>query len=244
MEDASTAPTVPTAPTAPIAPTAPVAPVAPTVPTAPDLKPPSVKMEQTLSQDQLSTQPSEHPQPPNDKTTDIPDPPKKTPKPEPSAPDNNGTTSAPGTDPQLPGDPASMDLDSMFPSGPGEGGGGGNPGLAMEFPSDEAGDQNFLAGFSVGDNQNKPQDSMSSLLPGLENYANASGELNLNPQAGNNSAQVSPTRKDPVNNVPPGESNFDDLFMDAGNFGGNSGEDLLNDEALVEIGDLDDSWFD
>lgn len=206
---------------------------------------PSVKAEELLPLDQPSTQPPESlPQPTNDKSPNIPEPGKITPdiKQEPPAQPNNSVTDAPGADPQLSGDSGGMNLDSMFPAGSGE----GNLDMAMEFTSDEAGDQNFLAGnslFGMGDNQNKNQDSMSSLLPGLENYANASGELNMNPQIGNDSAQISPVRKDSVSNVPPGESNFDDLFMDAGNFGG-GGEDLLNEDALVEIGDLDDSWLD
>ncbi|KAK2755113.1 hypothetical protein FQN54_006642 [Arachnomyces sp. PD_36] len=203
-------------------------------------------------------QPQPHPQPPNENPPETSDSTKPIPdiKPEPSTQPNDPITATSTTNPPFPGDATTMDFDSMFPPGSGD---ATNLDMTMDFPSDEAGDQNFLAAnnlFGTSDttnnqnNQPKPQDTMNSLLPGLENYANAAGELTMNPTMGNDSsAQISPTRKDSMSNIPPGESNFDDLFMDAGSFaggagGGGAGEDLLNDDALVEIGDLDDSWLD
>lgn len=214
-------------------------------PTAANGEDPTKKAEEPSPNDQLFAEPSGfHPLPPDDKAPDIPGPAKKAPsdKQEPPVPTTDDATGAPSTDPPPPGDSTGMNFDSMFPADSGQ---DGNIDLTMEFPSDEAGDQNFLAGFSVGDGQNKSnQDSMGSLLPGLENYANASGELNMNPPATTDPAQVSPTRQDSLNNAPPGESSFDDLFMDAGNFGGSGGDDdLLNGDSL-QIGDLDASWLD
>ncbi|KAI9369262.1 hypothetical protein BJX61DRAFT_163333 [Aspergillus egyptiacus] len=56
-----------------------------------------------------------------------------------------------------------------------------------------------------------------------------------NEQFGNNTEDI----------MGPGESSFDDLFMESENMGGNeSGEqDLLGGDGLMQISELDDSWF-
>lgn len=43
----------------------------------------------------------------------------------------------------------------------------------------------------------------------------------------------------------PGESSFDDLFMETENFGGDATEDLhqLEGDSLMNINELDDNWF-
>lgn len=43
----------------------------------------------------------------------------------------------------------------------------------------------------------------------------------------------------------PGESSFDDLFMESENLGGNANEnqDLLPGDGLMQLDELDDSWF-
>ncbi|KAL4875375.1 hypothetical protein BJY04DRAFT_211398 [Aspergillus karnatakaensis] len=43
----------------------------------------------------------------------------------------------------------------------------------------------------------------------------------------------------------PGESSFDDLFMESENIGGNDNgdQDLLGGDGLMELNELDDSWF-
>ncbi|KAF3483188.1 uncharacterized protein GIQ15_02512 [Arthroderma uncinatum] len=113
---------------------------------------------------------------------------------------------------------------------------------------------------------------ISSLLPGLESYANAGVEENimdLLPATGQPNGQVNGqtnaqnnnqtngqnnqnnnqnndqnittenTRRDVVMEDVP-ESNFDDLFVGAGDFGGDADDLMLN---TAEMTELDDSWF-
>ncbi|KAK2745249.1 hypothetical protein FQN57_003944 [Myotisia sp. PD_48] len=117
-----------------------------------------------------------------------------------------------------------------------------------------------------------PPGAISSLLPGLETYANAATDVNildmLPPgtipsaeasklaQAGSSMANLSQnTHTNPsilpttmmdegridesMDDVPLMESNFDNLFVGAGDFGDDA-DDLMNNG---EIGDLDDSWL-
>ena len=86
--------------------------------------------------------------------------------------------------------------------------------------------------------------TFSSLLPGLESYANARAEEPSAPNeqaTNNNGADEAKNEGRPakmqMEDIPPAESNFDNMFVSA-DFG--DGEELLNN---VEIGDLDESWF-
>ena len=79
-------------------------------------------------------------------------------------------------------------------------------------------------------------------LQGLESYANALAEdpSTSNEQASSGPASAKHEERSPempMEDIPPTESNFDNMFVGA-DFG--EGEDLLNN---VEIGELDDSWF-
>lgn len=105
--------------------------------------------------------------------------------------------------------------------------------------------------------------SIGSLLPGLETYANAGDEpiMDLLPSTGQSNGQVNapsgsqqnsqsnarnqnntttenPRRDVVMDDVP--ESNFDDLFVGSGDFGGDA-EDLMMNTA--ETTELDDSWL-
>lgn len=157
-----------------------------------------------------------------------------------------------------------LNFDSMLPD---TGGAGPNEfDLHLDFGNDEIGNQNFLSGTSFldsgagnngGTGQGKDQSgSISSLLPGLESYAaNAtSEEFNLDLQnAGNNTSkqqgQQPDAQKDNNNNnnqdevMAPGGSSFDDLFMENDHFGGDGDDNLLGGDGLMDIGELDDSWF-
>ncbi|EGE04781.1 hypothetical protein TEQG_03954 [Trichophyton equinum CBS 127.97] len=105
--------------------------------------------------------------------------------------------------------------------------------------------------------------SIGSLLPGLETYANAGDEaiLDLLPPTGqpngqangqsatqqnnqnnaenrNNTTTENPRRDVVMDDVP--ESNFDDLFVGSGDFGGDADDLMMN---TAETTELDDSWF-
>lgn len=138
-----------------------------------------------------------------------------------------------------------INFESMF--GEPTGGSGGNDlDFGIDLTGGQPGDTNFLANddsFAPVINEKDPA-TPNSFLPVLENYANAAGDdfnmLDL-PPASNSEIAVT---KNIFDDLPQTVSNFDDMFLDT-NFGGamGDGEDLLNDDALVEIGDLDDSWL-
>lgn len=130
--------------------------------------------------------------------------------------------------------------------------------LNFNFTNDEIGDQNFLAGTDFGNtnsgiagetNNDHGTSSISSLLPGLESYAtdnNAGDNFNFDlPKLGDqplNSLNVSgfDGSNDQDDLMGPGESSFDDLFMEKDNL---EGEDSLLGGNLMDIGELDDSWL-
>lgn len=96
--------------------------------------------------------------------------------------------------------------------------------------------------------------SFNSLLPGLESYANAAGDdfgmLDFSQTAPDENLNT--TGKENFEGMPQmQEANaFDELIGD-GNIGeglgdlrgGDGTDDLFNDDALMELGDLDDNWF-
>jgi hypothetical protein len=152
-----------------------------------------------------------------------------------------------------------LSFDSLLPVG---GDGANDFDLNLNFANDEIGNQNFLAGTNFldsgagglnadGSNHDQVRDqqgSISSLLPGLESYAatNTGDDFNLelgrlNHDAGQQSDGQKNTAQDDI--LGPGESSFDDLFVGKDNFGGEGDENLFGDDGLMDIGELDDSWF-
>jgi hypothetical protein len=137
-----------------------------------------------------------------------------------------------------------LNFDSMFDAPTGDGG------------DINAADLDFLNDFkvdSVADGSAGNND-LNSLLPGLESYANATGDdfTMIFPPATNNAdgtMQANKTTRsmfdgmDMGADLPAEESNFDDLFLDEGGLGGNA-DDLFNDASLGEIGDFDEHLFD
>ncbi|KUL86917.1 hypothetical protein ZTR_05334 [Talaromyces verruculosus] len=117
--------------------------------------------------------------------------------------------------------------------------------LNFNFTNDEIGDQNFLAGADFGNanatmggdtNNDNGANAISSLLPGLESYAsnNAGDSFNFDlPKLGGNGGH------DDL--MAPGESSFDDLFLEKNDLEGN--DNLLAGDELMSLGELDDSWL-
>ncbi|KAL1969293.1 hypothetical protein VTN77DRAFT_9485 [Rasamsonia byssochlamydoides] len=158
-----------------------------------------------------------------------------------------------------------MNFDSMIPV---TGDGANDFDLHLNFANDEIGNQNSLAGTNFMDSgaggtmnaggtsneqpQNQQQSSISSLLPGLESYAanNAGDDFNIELQKFNNemgqhqqSSGQQNTAQAQDNVMAPGESSFDDLFMEKDNNGGEGEGNLMGGDGLMDIGELDDSWF-
>ena len=92
---------------------------------------------------------------------------------------------------------------------------------------------------------NKPS-SLDSLLPGLETYANQTGDdlgMNFDSNTGMDGTGGASTN---IFDLPDlGDSTFDDLLMDdslGGGMGSGGGDDMLNDDSMMNMGDLD-SFF-
>jgi hypothetical protein len=106
----------------------------------------------------------------------------------------------------------------------------------------------------INDQNNKgPADksaSLDSLLPGFENYANQTGDemmMNFNSSsagaAGMDGAAAPSTNEFDLPDLV--ESTFDDLLNDnsfGGDMGG-TGDDMLNDDSMMNLGEFDDSFF-
>jgi hypothetical protein len=119
--------------------------------------------------------------------------------------------------------------------------------LNLNFTNDDddVGNQNFLAGTNFldsggGTSTDPAGASISSLLPGLESYAadpnSNGGDFNLELQ---NLGDGTHVPQDDI--MGPGESSFDDLFMEKDQLDGD--ENLLGGDGLMDLGELDDSWF-
>ncbi|CRG83068.1 hypothetical protein PISL3812_00416 [Talaromyces islandicus] len=129
--------------------------------------------------------------------------------------------------------------------------------LNFNFGNDEIGNQNFLDGTNFlasgnsmaegANNNDQDPNSISSLLPGLESYAadnNAGGDFNLelqklNDPSGNQAGIEGTMGQDDI--TVPGESNFDDLFLEKDNLEGE--DNLLGGDGLMGLGELEDNWF-
>ncbi len=120
-------------------------------------------------------------------------------------------------------------------------------------------DDPFSTGVSIGDVPAvaaATTEDIDSLLPGLESFANATGDfsmIDMPPASATVEAAVTTapdtrpatTTADVPTDLLPPESNFDDMFFDSadftmgdGNGGGSGGDDVFG-----EIGDFDESWF-
>lgn len=113
--------------------------------------------------------------------------------------------------------------------------------LHLDFGNDDVGNHNFLSshnfvnlgagnnsGFMAGLQQNVGDGTANRPPP-------QQGEQQPGAQVNNNSEEV----------IAPGESSFDDLFMERDNFGGGGAGDqgLLEGDRLMNINELDDNWF-
>ncbi|OJI97316.1 hypothetical protein ASPVEDRAFT_36731 [Aspergillus versicolor CBS 583.65] len=131
--------------------------------------------------------------------------------------------------------PNEFDLNLDF----GENGNAGNE----SFFNATFGDQDTGSGLDAGNTQ------MSNTEPGQDNNALPTGgdafDLELekfSTQPGDANGQFGGNTEDIMG---PGESSFDDLFMETENLGGtdNENQDLLPGDGLMQLDELDDSWF-
>lgn len=137
--------------------------------------------------------------------------------------------------------------------------------LHLDFGDDEIGNQNFLSGSNFG------ATATGDGTPDLDHSAATGGgdvfdmelqkvdgseteqqqqqqqpqeQSQLQPQEMAASSQVDGPGGEMAEDVMgPGESSFDDLFLDSENFGGEGDQGLLEGDGLMNMSELDDNWF-
>ena len=120
--------------------------------------------------------------------------------------------------------------------------------------ADLGGAENVNSTTAHDTNMTNDPTSFNSLLPGLESYANEAGDdfggLDLTQSGPDTDGNM--TGKDHNFEGMPqmqGSNAFDELIGDGtlgeglGNLEGDGMDDLFNDDALMELGDLDDTWL-
>lgn len=141
-----------------------------------------------------------------------------------------------------------FNFDSMFDDQI-EGGDGNNADLDFDMDLGTDAFANVINGQNNRGQADKSA-SLDSLLPGLENYANQTGDemmMNFNSSnagtAGMDGAAAPSTNEFDLPDLV--ESTFDDLLNDnsfGGDMGG-TGDDMLNDDSMMNLGEFDDSFF-
>ena len=157
-------------------------------------------------------------------------------------------------DPKTSGPATSVDenqnfnFDSMFDD-PNDGGDGTNADLGFDM---DLGADPFASVINDANNSGQADKSASldSLLPGLENYANQTGDdmmmnFTSNGAGGAGMDGTAGGSSNPFDLPDLGDSTFDDLLNDeslGGNMAG-TGDDMLNDDSMMNLGEFDDSFF-
>lgn len=127
-----------------------------------------------------------------------------------------------------------------------EAGAGNSFDLNYDFGNDDMGNQAFLSGTALGNTTTGPDKPGASLPPTDNATAAPAGggafDLELGQTEGANAFPDAGNGMDDM--MGPGESSFDDLFMENENFGETAGDlHQLEGDSLMEINELDDSWF-
>ncbi|KAJ5359032.1 uncharacterized protein N7496_011445 [Penicillium cataractarum] len=118
--------------------------------------------------------------------------------------------------------------------------------LNYDFGNDDMGNQAFLSGTGFGSTTTGTDNPATSLPPTDNATAAPAGggafDMELGKTEGANAFPDPGTGMEDM--MGPGESSFDDLFMENENFGETAGDlHQLEGDSLMEINELDDSWF-
>ena len=131
-----------------------------------------------------------------------------------------------------------FNFDSMFDDA-NEGGDGNNADLDFDMELGTDAFSNVISGQNNKGQADKSA-SLGSLIPDLETYANQTADEMMNFNSSN--ADGAGNEFD----LPDlGDSTFDDLLNDnsfGGDMGG-TGDDMLNDDSMMSLGEFDDSFF-
>ncbi|KAK1144010.1 hypothetical protein N8T08_005919 [Aspergillus melleus] len=200
------------------------------------------------AQDGASSQPPSNAEVPQPTPTQTPVKTEKPDEPKAAAPDQS-----------LSG-PTDINFDSVLND---TSGGANEFDLNLDFGDDDLGNETFLAGSNMdGTNAgvmeqgkgNNLTGNETTDLPGTEtpnaNLPAGGDAFDLELQkaeafSGANGAQDGMFGGGTDDMIVPGESSFDDLFMESENFGGEGGGDpgLLEGDRLMNINEIDDNWF-
>ncbi|KAJ5291555.1 hypothetical protein N7478_000806 [Penicillium angulare] len=137
-----------------------------------------------------------------------------------------------------------LNFDSVLNEG---GGGSGSFHLSLDF-DDDMGNQAFLSGSAFGSTGPNDQKTGTSQPPENSMTAPAGGgafDMELQKSEGDPTGNIFPDQGTGMDDLMgPGESSFDDLFMETENMGGD-GTDLnqLEGDSLMNLNELDDNWF-
>lgn len=149
-----------------------------------------------------------------------------------------------GQDSVFPGTTDGLNFDSVL----NDTGGSNSFNLSLDFGDDDMGNQAFLSGSAFGSaappatekTTSLPQESSAGAVPA----GGSAFDMELQKTEGNSHASSGQnTGIDDM--MVPGESSFDDLFMETENLGENGSGDLnqLEGDSLMNISELDDNWF-
>lgn len=145
------------------------------------------------------------------------------------------------TDQAFPGTTEGIQFDTVLD----DGGAPNSFDLNYDFGNDDMGNQAFLSGTAFGSTSTGPDKSGTSLPPTDNGTTAPAGggtfdlELGKTLDAGN-SFDPGTGMEDMMG---PGESSFDDLFMENENLGETGDLNQLEGGSLMGINELDDSWF-
>jgi hypothetical protein len=168
------------------------------------------------------------------------------PPPQPSEPsvktEEKETAGVAPIDQKFPGGTESIQFDTVLD----EGGAPNSFDLNYDFGNDDMGNQAFLSGTAFGSTTTGPDKPGVSLPPTDNATAIPAGggafDMELGKTDGANPFPDTGTGMEDM--MAPGESSFDDLFMENENFGEAAGDlHQLEGDSLMEINELDDSWF-
>lgn len=162
--------------------------------------------------------------------------------------------------------PSADTTEAKAEPGANDGGGVNEFDLHLDLGDDEIGNRNFLSG-SFG------ATATGDGIPDLDHSAATAGgdafDMELQKVSGSETEQQQQQQQQPSQPEPqpppqemtttsqvdgpggemvedvigPGESSFDDLFLDSENFGGEGDQGLLEGDGLMNMSELDDNWF-
>lgn len=125
-----------------------------------------------------------------------------------------------------------------------EAGGSNSFNLNLDFGDDDMGNQAFLSGTAFSNNAAPDGGKPETSQPPESTTAPAGGDafdMELQKTEGDPFPGDGSTMDDILG---PGESSFDDLFMETENIGDGTGDlNQLEGDSLMNLNDMDDSWF-